>query len=80
MISKASHHQGETPSLQYFYTSNSIPQVSRNVIRSLPGSTMLSTNAVSLARVKFGAELRPSLDGFDEPLQLSSANQRKVDA
>ena len=80
MISKAPHHQGETPYLQCFYTSNSIPQVSRNVIRSLPGSTMLSTNAVSLARVKFGAELRPSLDGFDEPLQLSSANQRKVDA
>ena len=80
MISKAPHHQGETPSLQCIYTLISIPQVSRNVIRSLPGSTMLSTNAVSLARVKFGVELRPSLDGFDEPLQLSSANQRKVDA
>ena len=80
MISKAPHHQGETPYLQCVYTLISIPQVSRNVIRSLPGSTMLSTNAVSLARVKFGAELRPSLDGFDEPLQLSSAKQRKVDA
>ena len=80
MISKAPHHKGETPSLQYFYTSNSIPQVSRNVIRSLPGSTMLSISPVTLARVEFGAELRPSLDGFDEPLQLSSANQRKVDA
>ena len=50
------------------------------MIRSLPGSTMLSTSAVSLARVKFGAELRPSINGFDEPLQLPSADQRKVDA
>ena len=80
MISKAPHRQGETPSLQCFYTSNSIPQVIRNMIRSLPGSTMLSTSPVSLACVKFGAELRPILDGFDEPLQLPSANQRKVDA
>ena len=80
MISKAPHHQGETPSLQCIYTLISIPQVSRNVIRSLQGSTMLSTSAVSLARVEFGAELRQGLDGFDEPLQLPSADQRKVDA
>ena len=80
MISKAPHHQGETPSLQCIYTLISIPQVSRNMIRSLPGSTMLSTSAVSLARVEFGTELRPSINGFDEPLQLPSADQRKVDA
>ncbi len=80
MISKAPHHQGETPSLQCIYTLISIPHVIRNVIRSLLGSTMLSASPVTLARVEFGAERRPSLDGFDEPLQLSSADQRKVDA
>ena len=80
MISKAPHHQGETPSLQCIYILISIPQVSRNVIRSLPGSTMLSISPVTLARVEFGAELRPSLDGFDEPLLLPALDQRKVDA